>query len=404
MTNLLIRLLVKDHDNTDDPLVRGRYGRAASWVGILCNMLLFGAKVVIGTLARSIAITADAVNNLSDAGSSVITLIGFKLSAKPADKEHPYGHARMEYITGFIISFVILLIGFELIKTSTEKIIHPEPILFNAVTVAVLAGAILAKLWLGLFYKKVGRIIHSTALEAASADSINDVLATGAVLIATMFAAWTGIQIDGYMGLGVALFICISGVGLVRKTLSPLLGEAPDEELVRRIEDKIKSYPGVIGFHDLVIHNYGPDRYFATVHVEVPADRDILESHEIIDEIEKDFSSEMNIHLVIHMDPVVTGNADLDRLKGVVEGIVKDIHPDLSMHDFRAVIGKQHTKLIFEVTVPPTCKSNNEDLIYRICRAVRSCNPQYESVITIDRNYISSTHREQVCQGDDTSR
>ena len=248
--------------------------------------------------------------------------------------------------------------------------------------------------WLGMFYKKMGKAINSTALAAASVDSINDVVATGAVLMATVFAGLTGIQIDGYMGIGVALFIIISGIGLIRETLSPLLGEAPDEAQVKKIEDKLKSYEGVIGFHDLVIHNYGPDRCFATVHVEIPADRDILESHHIIDTMEKDFGTDMNIHMVIHIDPVVTGDERLDQVKEVVEDILNNIDPDLSMHDFRAVFGKQHSKLIFEVTVPPSFKTNNEDLIYRIRRDIQRYNPQYNSVITIDRNYISSTHHE----------
>lgn len=395
MTNWIIRFFIKDHENTTDPAVRERYGRVSSVVGILCNVLLFGAKMLIGTLANSIAITADAVNNLSDAGSSVITLVGFKLSAKPADKEHPYGHARIEYITGFIISVIILLLSLELIRSSVGKIIQPEPIRFSVVAIVVLELAIVAKLWLGLFYRKMGRIIQSTALVAASADSINDVLATGAVLVAAIFARLTGIQIDGYMGLAVALFILFSGIGLIRKTLSPLLGEAPDEDLVRRIEEKIKSYDGVIGFHDLVIHNYGPDRCFATVHLEVPAERDFLESHHIVDAIEKDFSTEMNIHMVVHMDPVVTGDEQLDRLKAVVEDIVKDIDPELSMHDFRAVLGRQQPKLIFEVTVPPSFKADNEELIHRIRQAIQRYNPHYESVITLDRNYVSSTHREE---------
>jgi len=394
MTNLIIRLFIKDYENTSDPVVRRRYGGVSSLTGILCNLLLFGAKMVIGILARSIAITADAVNNLSDAGSSVITLIGFKLSAKPADKEHPYGHARIEYISGFIVSIIIFLLGLELIRSSVDKIINQVPVYFSWVIVAVLVMSMGAKLWLGMFYKKMGKAINSTALAAASVDSINDVVATGAVLMATVFAGLTGIQIDGYMGIGVALFIIISGIGLIRETLSPLLGEAPDEAQVKKIEDKLKSYEGVIGFHDLVIHNYGPDRCFATVHVEIPADRDILESHHIIDTIEKDFSTEMNIHMVIHIDPVVTGDERLDQVKEVVEDILNNIDPDLSMHDFRAVFGKQHSKLIFEVTVPPSFKTNNEDLIYRIRRDIQRYNPQYNSVITIDRNYISSTHHE----------
>ena len=386
MTNLIIRLFIRDHENTADPAVRRSYGRVSSWTGIFCNIILFCAKLVIGILAQSIAITADAFNNISDAGSSVITLIGFKLSAKPADKEHPYGHARIEYISGFIVSIIIFLLGLELIRSSIDKIINPAPIKFSWVVTAVLVLAMAAKLWLGLFYRKIGRRINSTALEAASADSVNDVASTGAVLAATVFAGLTGIQVDGYMGIGVALFIIISGTGLIRKTLNPLLGEAPDKELVKKIEDKLKSYKGVIGFHDLVIHNYGPDRCFATVHAEVPADSDILDIHHLIDHIEKDFSTGMDIHMVIHIDPVVTGDDRLDQVKGDVESILKDIDPDLSMHDFRAVFGKSHTKLIFEVTVPPSCRADNEELIHRIRKAIKRCNPQYNSVITIDRN------------------
>jgi len=394
MTGLIIHLFIRDHKNTADPEVRRSYGRVSSWTGIVCNIVLFCAKLVIGILARSIAIMADAVNNISDAGSSVITLIGFKMSAKPADKEHPYGHARIEYISGFIVSLVVFLLGLQLIRSSVDKIINPVPIQFSWAATAVLALSIAAKLWLGLFYRKMGRRINSTALEAASADSVNDMASTGAVLAATVFAGLTGIQVDGYMGIAVALFIIISGIGLIRKTLDPLLGEAPDEALVKKIEDKLKSYEGVTGFHDLVIHNYGPDRCFATVHAEVPADSNIVEIHHIIDDIEKDFSTEMDIQMVIHVDPVVTGDERLDRVKGDVKGILKDIDPGLSMHDFRAVFGKSHTKLIFDVTVPPSCKVDNDELIRRIRRAIRRCNPQYNSVITIDRNYVSSTHED----------
>jgi len=394
MTNLIIRLFVKNYDNTADPAVRRSYGRVSSWTGIICNIILFCLKLVIGILARSIAITADAVNNISDAGSSVITLIGFKMSAKPADREHPYGHARIEYVSGFIVSIVVFLLGIQLIISSVDRIINPVPIQFGWAVAAVLAMTIAAKLWLGMFYRKIGRRINSTALEAASADSVNDVVSTGAVLVASVFAGLTGIQVDGYMGIIVALFIIISGIGLIRKTLDPLVGEAPDEALVKRIEDKLKSYEGVLGVHDLVIHNYGPGRCFATVHAEVSADSGLVEVHHIIDAIEKDFSTDMDIQMVIHADPVVTGDERLDRVKKDVEGILEDIDPALTMHDFRAVFGKNHSKLIFEVTVPPSFKADDEYLIRRIRKALKRCNPQYDSVITIDRNYVSSTHKE----------
>lgn len=403
MTELIVRLFVRNHENVSDPDVRRRYGRVSSVTGILCNLLLFCAKMAVGILAGSVAITADAVNNLSDAGSSVIALIGFKLSSKPADKEHPYGHARMEYVSGFIVAIVVLLLGLQMIKSSVEKIIHPEPIQFSWATIAVLAVSVAVKLWLGLFYRKIGRRIDSAALTAASADSINDVAATSAVLLATVLAGLTGIQADGYMGAGVALFIVFSGLKLVKETMNPLLGEAPDEELVRRIEDKLESYEGIIGFHDLVIHNYGPGRCFATVHAEVPAERDILESHQIIDAIEKDFSTELGIHMVIHLDPVVSGDERLDRVKAEVENILKSIDSGLSMHDFRVVFGKNQSRLIFEVLVPPYFKTDDEELIRRIRKAIRRYNPDYNSVITIDRNYISSTHEEEPRKGDETS-
>lgn len=394
MTNFIIRLFVKDYKNISDPVVRRRYGRVSAVTGILCNLLLFCAKTVIGILAGSVAITADAVNNLSDAGSSVITLVGFRLSAKPADKEHPYGHERMEYVSGLFVSVVILLLGLELVKSSVEKIISPVPIQFSWAVIVVLALSIGLKLWLGLFYRSIGRRIDSKTLTAASADSMNDVASTSAVLVATAFTELTGIQIDGYMGLGVAVFIIISGVKLIRETMNPLLGEAPDEKFLEKIEEKLKGYEGILGFHDLVIHNYGPGCCFATVHVELPAEWNILESHHIIDEIEKDFSTELGIQMVIHLDPVVTGDERLDRVKADIESILKDIDPSLSMHDFRASFAENRPKLIFEVTVPPSCREDDEELISRIRNAIRHYDPEYHSVITIDRNYISSTHEE----------
>lgn len=393
MTKLLTRLFIKNSDDTSNPVVREGYGKLAGMTGIILNTLLFGIKLLIGTLAHSIAITADAVNNLTDAGSSVITLIGFKMSGKPADKEHPYGHARIEYISGFIVSIIILLLGLELIRTSVEKILHPEPIVFNLVTILVLAVAIVVKLWLSRFYKGLGKTIRSTTLEATGADSMNDVFATSSVLVATLFAHFTGIQIDGFMGVGVAVFIILAGIRFIRETMNPLLGTAPDADLVKMIANRITSYEGVIGFHDLVVHNYGPERCFASVHVEVCASRDILESHELIDTIEKDFNTEHNIHMVIHMDPIVTNDERTDKLHALVNRLIENIDPELSMHDFRAVFGKKHTNLIFDVVVPPGYKLKDKELTSKINEGIKALSESYFAVITVDRSYLYQTHR-----------
>jgi len=392
MTNLLIKWFIRDHDQIHRPAVRERYGRLAGLVGIASNLFLFVIKLVIGTLANSIAILADAVNNLSDAGSSVITLVGFKLSSKPADEKHPYGHARAEYITGFIVSVIILLLGIELIKSSVQKILNPDPIRFNLYVVLVLVIAILVKLWQSIFNKSLGKRIHSSALEATSMDSMNDVLATSAVLLATLVGKWTGLQVDGYMGVVVALFIIYSGFRLVSETLNPLLGLAPDADLVEKIEKKILSYEGVIGLHDLVVHNYGPDKCYASVHVEVPAHQDLLISHDIIDNIERDMLNENNIHLVIHMDPIVTDDELTNTLRQQIGNIVTYIDPGLSMHDFRLVLGKTHSNLIFDIVIPPGYKTSDDELRERIQKEVRLIDPNYHCVITIDRNYTCTTN------------
>lgn len=390
MTKALIRLFIKNPEDTSNPRVRGKYGLLAGLAGIVSNGLLFALKLTVGTLFNSIAITADAVNNLSDAGSSLITLIGFKLSGKPADDEHPYGHARIEYITGFVVSLMILLLGIELVKSSFDKIIHPEPVEFNYLTVAVLVIAIAMKLWQSQFNKNLGKRIHSTTLEATSKDSLNDVIATSAVLAALLVGHFSGLLIDGYMGILVALFILYSGVGLMKETINPLLGQAPDPEWVKALQDRILSYPGVIGLHDLVLHNYGPDRYFATVHVEVPAEHNLLDSHDIIDTIEKELSREFHIQLVIHMDPVVTADEKINQLRAEVKGIVNTINSALSMHDFRVVSGKTHCNLIFEVRIPSSVKLSDKELREKIAKEITGLNENYHTVLTLDRNFVSS--------------
>jgi cation diffusion facilitator family transporter len=390
MTNLLIKLFVKDNQNISDFRVRERYGKFAGMVGIASNLLLFLIKITVGMLFHSIAIIADAINNLSDSGSSLITLIGFKISGKPADAKHPYGHARMEYISGLIVSFIILVLGLQLIKSSVDKIIHPQAAQFSMISIGVLVVAILIKLWQCKFYREIGRIIDSTTLIATSTDSRNDILATAAVLVAAIVTRLTGFNLDGYMGVTVAVFILVTGVKLVMDTTSPLLGTAPTKELVDSIYKKILSYDNVIGLHDLVVHSYGVNQCFASVHCEVPAGQDIMVSHDIIDNIERDFLKDQGIHLVIHLDPIVTDDAKTNELKAVVKNLIERISPEISMHDFRVVWGLSHSNLIFDVVVPFDFRWSDDELIKLIEDGIYMIDTTYRLVITIDHNYVPS--------------
>ena len=386
MIEFLIRRFVPDWQQVQRTDVRERYGTLAAAVGILSNIFLCIIKGLIGLFSGSIAVTADAVNNLSDAGSSVITLLAFKIAGKPADEEHPYGHARMEYISGMAVSFIIILLGLELMGSSFEKILHPEEVGVSALTYLVLIVSIAVKLWQGMFNRNLGKRISSEALQATAADSLNDVFSTGAVLLSTLVYQFTAIPIDGWVGMLVAIFITISGVKLIMETGSPLLGQAPDPQMVRELEEKITAYDGVIGIHDLQVHNYGPGRVFATVHAEVPANRDILVSHDIIDNIEREVGHEMNLNLVIHMDPVVTDDERLNQLHAQVQQIVVGIDSNLSMHDFRAVFGPTHTNLVFDVVVPPGFSLSDSELSRRIEQQVQTLG-SYFCVITVDHNY-----------------
>ncbi len=386
MIEFLIRRFVPDWQQVQRTDVRERYGTLAAAVGILSNIFLCIIKGLIGLFSGSIAVTADAVNNLSDAGSSVITLLAFKIAGKPADEEHPYGHARMEYISGMAVSFIIILLGLELMGSSFEKILHPEEVGVSALTYLVLIVSIAVKLWQGMFNRNLGKRISSEALQATAADSLNDVFSTGAVLLSTLVYQFTTIPIDGWVGMLVAIFITISGVKLIMETGSPLLGQAPDPQMVRELEEKITAYDGVIGIHDLQVHNYGPGRVFATVHAEVPANRDILVSHDIIDNIEREVGHEMNLNLVIHMDPVVTDDERLNQLHAQVQQIVAGIDSNLSMHDFRAVFGPTHTNLVFDVVVPPGFSLSDSELSRRIEQQVQTLG-SYFCVITVDHNY-----------------
>lgn len=390
MTEFLVRRFVRRYEHTEEPAVRTAYGNLAGAVGIVCNALLCAAKLLMGTLFGSISVTADAVNNLSDASSSIITLVGFKLSAKPADKEHPYGHARIEYLAGLAVSVLIIVIGFELARTSFGKILYPTPVAFSWLTVAVLAGSIGVKLWMAMFNRTIGRRIGSATLEATATDSRNDVISTAAVLAALVLGQATHLVLDGWMGLAVALFILYSGIGLIKETVDPLLGEAPSEELARHIARKVLSYDGVLGTHDLMVHDYGPGRCFASVHVEMAAEKDVLESHDIIDNIERDFHDNDNIHLVIHYDPIQTGDRAVGTLHAWMEGQLKTISPQLSMHDFRAVRGPTHTNLIFDVVVPAGFALDDAALRARIQQLAQQKNTQemkYYTVVTVDHSY-----------------
>ena len=327
-------------------------GKRAGAVGIGANVLLFAGKLLAGILSGSVSITADAMNNLSDASSSIVTLLGFKLAGKPADEDHPFGHARFEYLSALAVAAMILFIGFELAKTSVSKIISPEPTQFSMLTAGILLGSIGVKLWLCFYNRRLGKKIRSDALMAASADSRNDVIATSAVLVSTLVEHFTNWQVDAWMGLGVALFILYSGIGMARATISPLLGQAVDPELRNQILDQIQSEPKVLGYHDLMVHDYGPGRRFASVHVEMDRHEDPLICHEIIDNLERECMDSHGVQLVIHYDPVVTDDPELERLKNWVVQILRDLDERISVHDFRMVASGGHTNLIFDIVLP----------------------------------------------------
>ena len=389
LTHWLIRIFVKNHSNTANPRVRENYGRFAGWVGIVTNLLLFAGKFTVGTLSGSIAIVADAVNNLSDSGSSLVTLAGFKLSGKPADREHPYGHERSEYVAGLIVSFLILSIGVQLVMESFDKIIHPKPADFSPVAWIVLALAIVIKLWQHFFYRRIARTIDSITLMATASDSRNDVIATIAVLLSAILSRLTGFNLDGFMGMAVALFIMISGIKLIMETVSPLLGTMPKPELVAMIRDKILSYDKVLDIHDLTVHSYGATRIYASVHCEMSADEDILLSHDVIDTIEKDFQRDLDIQLVIHLDPVQINDERTNALKAEVSQLIAGISPHISMHDFRVVWGVRHTNLIFDILVPFEWGEPDESVVQQIQASIAALNPTYHAVIVVDRDYTS---------------
>lgn len=401
MTQLLIHLFVRHPDDTKNAAVRTAYGNLASLVGMACNLLLCLGKLAAGTLFGSIAIMADALNNLSDASSNVVSLVGFRLAAKGPDEKHPYGHARYEYLAGLVVCVTILAIGLSLLKESALKVLHPTAVVFSWLSVGVLAASILVKLWMSRFNKTIGQRINSETLMATAADSRNDVLTTSAVLLSTVLSHLTGWDVlDGLMGVAVAAFILWSGWGLMMDTLSPLLGESPSPELVEHIEHTVMSYPGVLGVHDLMVHDYGPGHQFASLHIEFPAEADPLEAHDIIDNIERDFHDNDNIHLVIHYDPIQTGDRAVGTLRTWMEGQLQTISPQLSMHDFRTVRGPTHTNLIFDVVVPAGFSLGDEALRARIQQLAQQKDTEemkYYTVVTVDHSY-APYHQDEALQ------
>ncbi len=386
MTDFLIRIFVGK--NKDAKVCREKYGNLASITGIVCNVILFAGKFLIGVLFGSMAIAADAFNNLTDAGSSVVSLIGFKLGAKEPDEEHPYGHARYEYLAGLGVCVMIIAIGLNLAKEGIGKIIHPAMFTFSWLSLGVLVMSILVKLWLAGFYTKIAGMIDSSTLRAAAADSRNDCISTGAVLLAAIITMYTNVAvIDGIMATVVAIYIIFSGYGLMKEAIDPLLGGKPDEELVGRIEERIMSYEGVLGFHDLMVHDYGPGRQFASVHVELPAEMDTLVAHEIIDNIEMDFLVRDEVQIVVHYDPIVTTDERIQELKLYIDKWGKAYDGRLSVHDLRIVPGEERTNVIFDLVLPAGFNGDKDDLVKYIKEKVRELDTTYNCVIKVEQSF-----------------
>lgn len=389
MTEWIIRHFVPDADDVGSAGVRGRYGTVASVVGIVANVALCLAKGLVGLVAGSVSIVADAVNNLSDASSNVISLLGFKLASRPADERHPYGHGRYEYLSGLVVATLVTAIGIELVTSSADKIAHPEPTDYGVPVVVVLLGSIVAKLWLASFNATVGRKISSATLEATAVDSRNDVISTAGVLLAAVVSRITGFDLDGWAGLAIGAFVVVSGLRLVHETVSPLLGQAPDPELVRHIHDTIMGYQGVLGTHDLMVHDYGPGRLIASAHVEMAAEADPLESHDTIDNIEEAFRRE-GLVTILHYDPIVTDDPAVGDMRTWIAEHVREVDPRLTIHDLRTVPGPTHTNVIFDVVRPHDLGMSDDELRDEVSRVVRGHYPEAICKITVDASYVSS--------------
>ena len=390
MTEFLIRHFVKDYQNIQDVEVRTRYGSLAGMVGICCNLLLFTVKLLTGLLVNSISVMADAFNNLSDAASSIISIVGVKMAEKPADEEHPFGHGRIEYISAFIVAFLVIEVGFSLFKTSFGKIRNPEPMVFQWLSVGILVLSVGVKLWMGIFNRKLGKRIDSKVMMATAADSLGDVAATTATIVSMLIFGIFNVNVDGIVGLAVSVVVMIAGVNIAKDTLAPLIGEAIDPEVYQEITQFVESYDGIVGSHDLIVHNYGPGRSMASIHAEVPSDVDIETSHEIIDRVERDAVRKLHLFLVIHMDPIETKNAKVDNYRKIAGEVLDQVDSRLSLHDFRIVDGKEQVNLIFDLVVPrdytPQMKSQVKE---QVASGIREKIRNSTCVITVENSYCA---------------
>ena len=388
MTNFLIKLFIKDKDNVENPDVRGKYAMLSSITGIIVNILLSVFKLIIGLVSNSMSIISDALNNVSDAGSSIVTMIGFKMSQKKVDADHPWGHGRMEYITGFFVDILIILVGFELLQSSVEKILHPELPNISNITIMLLVVAILAKLWLFLFYKKIAKTINSAAIKGTAYDSISDSISTLAVLISAFVAKFAGVSIDGYVSLLVSIFILITGIRAIKEIIDLLLGQKPDAEFVKGIEEFAKKYDTIVGIHDIMVHDYGPGRKIVSFHAEVPADSNICRAHDIIDQMEQDIFEKFGCITTIHMDPIVVDNEEINEMRRETERIVKSINEKFSIHDFRMTDGGERINLIFDLVIPTDEKIDVNETIEKIQTELHNQNNKYHAVIKPEYSYI----------------
>lgn len=386
MTNLLIKLFVKDSKNTSDPAVRKRYGYLGAFTGIVLNILLFLGKLIAGILSGGISVIADAFNNLSDAGSSIMTFVGFKMAGMPADSEHPYGHGRMEYVSGIIISFIIMMMGFELGKSSVETIFSPEKSEFSILAVSVLGASLLVKLWMALFNTKLGRKIDSATMKAAAADSLSDCISTSVVIICMFIQLFSGFELDSYAGIIVALFILYTGFNTFKESLTPLLGTKPKKELVEEIENTVMNYDGIVGVHDLMVHDYGVGRMVISLHAEISSKTDIMLAHELIDLIEDDLREKYRCSVTIHMDPVVVDDKKADEVKKVVLDIIKNIDSNLTIHDFRITDGVSRINVIFDLVTPFGFRYKDGELALMIKNAIAEKDGRLNAVITVERS------------------
>lgn len=388
MVNFLVKHFIPSHEQVNDASVRTKYGVLVGVTGIILNLFLFAAKLAAGILTGSISVWADALNNLSDAGSSIVTLIGFRMAGQPADAEHPFGHGRIEYISGLIVSIIIVVMGVELAKSSIDKILNPEAVAVSAVSIIILLGSILVKLWMCYFNRKIAKTINSIAMKASSVDSLTDAVATSAVILGIVISYFSGLLLDGWIGILVSAFIVYNGFRTAADSLSPLLGKAPDPEFVRQIEQTVLSYNEISGIHDLIIHDYGPGRYLVSLHAEVSGKQDILVIHDAIDCIEQELYEKFNCDVTIHMDPVAVNDPEILAIKNQVTAIVKGIDEKLSIHDFRMVKGPTHSNLIFDLVIPYKYKLSDVQIMHLIRTEVRKLDKGYYTIIKIDHAYL----------------